>query len=111
MSITKQLPLEASIKEKTSFNLITLINKRIERESENAIGLAVVFIMVGTMIASISAALAIHGSINLFALIFSCITAMGANAVAISQRPFKTIVWAFIINIIGNILLVIYQLM
>ncbi|CAL2103171.1 conserved membrane protein of unknown function [Tenacibaculum sp. 190130A14a] len=111
MSITKQFTVNTSIKEKSSFNIINLINKRIDQEKENAIGLAVVFIMVGTMIASISAALAIHGKINLFALVFSCITAMGANATAISQQPFKTIVWAFIINIIGNILLIIYQLM
>lgn len=111
MSITKQLTVSTSIKERTNFNPIALINKKIEEESENAIGLSVVFIMVGTMIASISAALAIHGPINLFALLFSCITAMGANATAISQRPFKTIVWAFMINIIGNILLIVYQLM
>ena len=110
MSITKQLPVTNSINKEFSFSLINIINRKIEQEKDNAIGIAVILIMLGTMIASISAALAIHKNVNLFALIFSCITAMGANATAISQRSFKTIVWVFLFNIIGNVLLIIYQL-
>lgn len=94
----------------TKSGIISFINEKIQAEEKNAIGIAVILIIAGTMIASISAALAVHGEIAILPLIFSCVSAMGANAIAISQRPFKMIVWAFAINILGNSLLIIYQI-
>ncbi|WP_299162418.1 hypothetical protein [uncultured Tenacibaculum sp.] len=110
MSTTKHLTVSNSINASLNFNLISIINKKIAQEKENAIGISVILIMIGTMIASFSAALAVHGEVNILPLAFTCISAMGANAIAISQRAFKTVAWAFIINILGNILLIIYQL-
>lgn len=95
----------------TTFNIFQTINQEIEAQQSNAMGIAIILIIAGTMIASISAALAVHKTIAYFPLVFTCISAMGANAMAISQRSFKTIAWSFIISITGNIFLIIYQLM
>ena len=111
MSTIKHITVSQPSNKVANFNLITAINNRIDKEKENAIGISVILIMAGTMIASFSAALAVHGEINILPLIFTCISAMGANAIAISQRPFRIVAWAFIVNILGNILLIIYQLM
>ncbi|WP_272149372.1 hypothetical protein [Tenacibaculum aiptasiae] len=110
MSTTKQLTVSNLNAKTLNFNPIKTINQKIAEEKKNAIGISVILIMIGTMIASFSAALAVHGEVNLFPLIFTCVSAMGANALAISQRPFKVVAWGFIINILGNILLIIYQL-
>ncbi|CAM1347487.1 hypothetical protein [Tenacibaculum crassostreae] len=110
MNTVQQLTVNNTTSKKLNVNLITAINNKIKAHESNAIGISVILIMVGTMIASITAALAAHEKINMFFLMFACISAMGANAAAISQRSFKTVVWAFIINIIGNILSIIYLL-
>ena len=110
MNTVQQLTVNSTTSKTLNLNFISAINKRIKAEEKNAIGLSVILIMAGTMIASVTAALAAHGEINMFFLMFACISAMGANAIAISQRSFKTIVWAFIINILGNILSIIYLL-
>ncbi|OSY89467.1 hypothetical protein WH52_02200 [Tenacibaculum holothuriorum] len=109
MITTQNINTDITLKPR-SFSLIDYINKKIQQEEKNGIGIAVILIMVSTMIASFSAALAIHKQINIIPLAFTCISAMGANAVAISQRPFKYIAWAFIISIVGNIGMIIYQL-
>lgn len=97
-------------KENTRFQLIQYINAIIEKEKSNAIGITIMLIMLGTGIASITAALAVQGEISLPVLMVSTVFAMGANATAISQQPFKTIVWAFILNITVNSLLLVYQI-
>jgi hypothetical protein len=97
-------------KEKSRFNLINYINTKIEQEKTNAIGITIMLIMFGTGIASITAALSVHGGVSLPILMGSTLLAMGSNAIAISQQPFKVIVWAFIVNIIINSLLLIFQL-
>ncbi len=108
------MPLTENINTKThsknSNGIIATINKTIAKVEPNSIGISIMLITVGSMVASFTAALAVHGEVNLFALIFACVTSMGANAVAISQRPFKVIVWAFIINIVGNIFMIFFQL-
>lgn len=96
-------------KEQKSFNLLHYVNHIIERERTNSIGITIMFIMFGTGIASITAALSVHGEVSIPILMTSTLFAMGANATAISQQPFKTIVWAFILNITINSLLLIYQ--
>lgn len=110
MNTIEQLTVNNTTSKTFNVNFISAINDKIKAEEKNAIGLSVILIMAGTMIASVTAALAAHGEINMFFLMFACISAMGANAAAISQRSFKTIVWAFIINILGNILSIIYLL-
>lgn len=110
MNTVEQLTVKNTTSKTFNINFISAINDRIKAEEKNAIGLSVILIMAGTMIASVTSALAAHGEINMFFLMFACISAMGANAAAISQRSFKTIVWAFIINILGNILSIIYLL-
>lgn len=110
MNTVEQLTVKNTTSKTFNINFISAINDRIKAEEKNAIGLSIILIMAGTMIASVTAALAAHGEINMFFLMFACISAMGANAAAISQRSFKTIVWAFIINILGNILSIIYLL-
>ncbi|MFY0631254.1 MAG: hypothetical protein JXR05_12790 [Flavobacteriaceae bacterium] len=95
---------------KNTFSLspITKINQIIKKEKDNAIGISIALIMLGTGIASITAAMAVSTS-SFFILIGTTILAMGANVMAISQRSFKTIVWTFIFNIGLNIGLIIYQ--
>lgn len=110
MNTTSVITQKKSYKKEINFYRNTKLNSWIAAEEKNAMGISIILIMVGTMIASISAALAVHKEIALLPLIFTCISAMGANAIVISQRSFKTIVWAFIINILGNIFLIAYQL-
>lgn len=96
-------------KEQKHFNIFQYVNRIIKREKTNAIGISIMLIMVGTGIASITAALAVNGEVSLPILMTSTLFAMGANATAISQQPFKTVVWAFVLNIAINSLLLIYQ--
>ncbi len=87
------------------------INKKIEREKENAIGISIALIMLGTGIASLSAALPVHKEVSMIILMTTTTLAMGANVTVLSQQSFKVIVWAFLINIIVNSFLIIYQLL
>tara|TARA_R110002073_G_scaffold8207_1_gene45639 strand:+ start:81678 stop:82013 length:336 start_codon:yes stop_codon:yes gene_type:complete len=92
-----------------NFNLVGRINKLIEKEKINSIGISIALIMLGTGLASITAALSV--SLNSFTiLMLATILAMSSNVTAISQRKFKTIVWAFIINIVANVILIGYLL-
>ncbi|WP_428743073.1 hypothetical protein [Tenacibaculum sp.] len=111
MVTTENLTTEKVYQKTTRLGILTYINQKIAEGEKNSIGISIILITVGSMIASITAALAVDGDVNLFALIFACATAMGANAVAISQRPFKAIVWAFIISFLGNIFMIFYQIL
>lgn len=91
-------------------DVFALVNNKIEKEKENAFGITVLIIMISTMIASVSAALAIYKDFSFVILAFTLITSMGTNAAAFSQSPFKYVVWAGIISIVGNTFLVFYQL-
>lgn len=110
MNTTGTITQKKTYKKEINIYSFTKLNDWIAAEEKNAMGISIILLILGTMIASISAALAVHKEIAILPLIFTCISAMGANAIVISQRSFKTIIWAFIINILGNILLIAYQL-
>lgn len=93
-----------------STNIIDLINNKIKAEQENAFGITVLFIMISTMIASATAALAIHHQFSFVYLALALVTAMGTNATAFSQSPFKYVAWAGVISITTNIVLILMQL-
>lgn len=104
------MELQRVKKEVKTFGFIPYVNQKIAQEKENAIGITVILVMLGTVIASLSAALSIYKDISLGILFVTSVLAMGANIVALSQRPFKMIVWAFLMNILGNSFLLMYQL-
>ncbi|WP_408039714.1 hypothetical protein [Tenacibaculum amylolyticum] len=110
MITTKNTTLDNVTYTKKS-TVFDLINNKIQKEQENSLGITILLIMVSTMIASVSVGLAIHGEISVGILIFSAVTAMGTNATAFGQGPFKYIVWAAIISIIGNTILSLYQIL
>ncbi|WP_275315655.1 hypothetical protein [Tenacibaculum bernardetii] len=110
MATTEQLFVNNTTFKFSKFNFISVINSKIAQEESNAFVISIVLLMASSMIASFSAALAVHGEVNLFALVITCISAMGANAVAISQRSLKTVVWSFFFAVLANIALIIYQL-
>ncbi|RLK02163.1 hypothetical protein [Tenacibaculum discolor] len=111
MVTTENLTSEKMNQRTSLLGFLAYINQKIAEGEKYSIGISIILITVGSMIASFTAALAVDGDVNLFALIFACVTAMGANAAAISQRPFKTIVWAFIISFLGNIFMIFYQIL
>ncbi len=92
-----------------AFNLVKRINAKIEKEKGNAIGISIAFVMVGTGLASITAALAVHGTLSLPILMTVTILAMATNAAVISQQPLKTTAWLFLVSMGVNILLLFYQ--
>ncbi len=92
-----------------TFNLVKWINAKIEKEKENAIGISIAFVMIGTGLASITAALAVHKELSLPILMTVTILAMATNAAVISQQPLKRTAWLFMISIVVNILLLFYQ--
>ena len=106
MITTEQILVQNSTFKFYKLNFLSTINHKIAQEKENAFGISLILLMVSSMIASFSAALAVHGNVNIFALAITCISAMGGNAVAISQRSLKTVVWTFF----TAILLIIYQI-
>ena len=110
MVTTEQLFVNNTTFKFSKLNFISNINNKIAQEESNSFAISIILLMASSMIASFSAALAVHGDANLFALAVTCISAMGTNAVAISQRSLKTLVWTFFIAISANIALIIYQL-
>lgn len=110
MITTEQILVENSTFKFYKLNFLSTINHKIAQEKENAFGISLILLMISSMIASFSAALAVHGNVNVFILAITCISAMGANAVAISQRSLKTVVWSFFVTILINVLLIIHQI-
>lgn len=90
-------------------SIINKINKIIKREEKNAIGITLMYVMVGSGIASLTAALAVNGAVSVAILILSASLAMGTNAAVLSQQTFKTSSWFFIVNVVINSALLIYQ--
>ena len=99
-----------STTERKNISLIEMINDKIKKEQENSFGISMLFVMISTMISSISIGLALHGGFSYPIVALSSMTAMATNAAAFSQSPFKYVVWLGIISIITNTLLVIIQL-
>ena len=98
-------------KQKTiAFSPINWINQFIEKEKTNALAITLTYIMLGTGIGSITAALSIHNTVNLFILMTSTSLAMATLASVLSLQPFKTSTWIFITNVLINTGLLVYQL-
>lgn len=95
----------------SSFSLINWINNFIEREKANAVGITVMYVMVGSGIGSLTAAFAVQGDISIPILIISSCLAMGTNASILSQQPFKTSTWFFAVSVVINTLLLFYQIL
>lgn len=110
MNTQATLTSTTKTQQKHTLGLIGHINKVIAREQKNALGITLVYIMVGTGIASITAALSVHEGVSLPILMTAASLAMGTNASALSQQPFKITTWFFIVNVIVNSILLIYQL-
>ena len=95
---------------KKNVSIIEMINNKIKKEQENSFGNTMLFVMISTMISSISIGLALHDGFSFPIVALSATTAMGTNAAAFSQSPFKYVVWLGLISIITNTLLVFLQL-
>ena len=96
--------------ETSRFSLINWINKSIEREQKNAIGISLIYVMVGSGIASLTAALSVNGTVSLPIIITTACLAMGTNAAVLSQQPFKLSTWFFIVSVTINTVLLGYQI-
>lgn len=108
MITTKNIITPSALKRNTS--IVEMINQKIKEEQENCFGITILFVMVSTMISSISIGLALHNGFSFPIVALSAITAMGTNTAAFSQSAFKHVVWLGIISIIINTLLVLLQL-
>ncbi len=74
------------------------------------LGITLIYIIVGSGIASITGALALKNPISMPILITAALLSMGTNVSVLSQRTFKTSTWFFFISIVINSLLLIYQI-
>jgi hypothetical protein len=97
-------------KKNNSFSLISWVNNFAKREKTNALGITVMYIMVGSGIASLTAALSVYDGVSIPILIISSFLAMGTNAAVISQQTFKFSTWFFIVNVVINTALLFYQI-
>jgi hypothetical protein len=97
-------------KKKSSLSIINWINTSIEQEEENKIGISFIYVMVGSGVASITAALAVYGSVSMPILITASILTMGTNVAVISQQTFKFSTWLFIVSLLINTFLLFYQI-
>ncbi|UAM99562.1 hypothetical protein K8354_07085 [Polaribacter litorisediminis] len=98
------------IKHKTSFHLVDFINRKIEADKHNEIGVPILLIMYNTGIASLTAGLSLYINISYIILAISIITAMSALVAVLNLMKFKFIVWFCLISISINIILLIYQI-
>jgi hypothetical protein len=91
----------------TSTRTSNIINRWIEKNEVNYFGLSALFLGVGTGFASLPVAIAIHLELFVLAMI-SVVFAMTGLVTIISQQPFKTITWAFLIGAVVNAILCLY---
>ena len=96
--------------ETSRLSLIKWVNKSIVREQNNAIGITLIYVMVGSGIASLTAALSVYGTVSLPILLTTACLAMGTNAAVLSQQPFKFSTWFFIVSVTINTALLGYQI-
>ena len=96
-------------KQNNSLSLINWVNDFAQKEKTNALGITVMYIMVGSGIASLTAALSVYDGVSIPILIISSFLAMGNNAAIISQQTFKFSTWFFIVNVVVNTALLFYQ--
>lgn len=110
--MNNQATITSTFKSRKNFNfsIINWVNSIIEREQKNNLGICVFYVMVGSGVASLTAAFAVYGSVSVPILIISSCLAMGTNASVLSQQTFKISSWFFLVSIIINTALLIYQL-
>ncbi|WOC40359.1 hypothetical protein [Polaribacter sp. HL-MS24] len=101
-------PLNVNKTSKLAF--INCVNTYVEKEKENSIGISLFYIMVGSGIASITAALAVEGDVSMPILITAAVLSMGTNVCVLGQLPFKISTWSFIVSVIVNVFLLVYQI-
>lgn len=99
-----------NVKKTSKLAFINWVNSYIEREKENSIGISIVYIIVGSGIASITAALASYGAVSMPILITAAVLSMGTNVCVLGQLPFKISTWSFIVSVIVNVFLLVYQI-
>jgi hypothetical protein len=80
--------------------LINKINSVIDREESNQYGIMTLAITAGSCLAGIAAMFILQNDAATWQLGTVAATAMGSNAMAIGQAPFKTFAWSFIISAI-----------
>ncbi|APG64253.1 hypothetical protein LPB136_02215 [Tenacibaculum todarodis] len=102
----------SSLQRKKSITILPIkwVNDFIEKEKTNGLGITLAYIMIGTGVGSITAALSVHNTVNLFILMTSVSLAMATNAAVISQQSFKFTTWMFVISMKINAILLIYQI-
>lgn len=85
--------------------LFNKVNQKIDQLESNRFGIMAVTITLGSCWASVAAMLLLNG--NHFWMLYPCtITAMGANALAIAQAPFRWVIWSFLISILVNTVII-----
>lgn len=92
------------------FNIIHLVNQKLEKEKANTIGISIAMIIYSTGIASINAAMAVQGKISMFILMTAIVLAMTTTVLTLSLQPLKTIAWSFIVSVIINTIMLFYQI-
>ena len=93
-----------------TYSFINWVHAYIEREKENRIGITLFYMMFGSVIASITAALGTSGEFSLTIVLISAVFAIAVIACVISVQTFKICTWFFIANILINVGLLFYQL-
>lgn len=92
------------------FNIIHLVNQKLEKEKTNTIGISIAMVIYSTGIASLNAAMAVQGKISLFILMTAIVLAVTTAVLSLSQQTLKLIAWSFIVSIIINIIMLFYQI-
>lgn len=110
MSNTSTITGNLNEKKESHSSIISWINSIIDREQKNEIGITVMYVMVGSGIASLTAALSLTDGISIPILIISSCLAMGTNASILSQQKFRISSWFFIISVLINTVLLVAQI-
>jgi hypothetical protein len=94
-----------------NFHPINFINKKIEAEKNNAIGIPVFVIMYNTGIASLTVGLSLHQNISYLILAISTILTMTILVLVLNVTKLKTLIWFFLISSLVNTILLFYQIL
>ena len=82
--------------------LIDKINTVIDREQNNYYGIMTLAITAGSCLAGVAAMFILQSGAPIWQLATVAATAMGSNAMAIGQAPFKTFAWSFLISAVAS---------
>ncbi|MGK0414860.1 MAG: hypothetical protein ACJA1B_003089 [Polaribacter sp.] len=86
------------------------MNRKIEADKNNEIGVPILLIMYNTGISSLTAGLSLYINVSYVILAISIILAMSTLVAVLDVMKFKFIVWFCLISILINIILFIYQI-